>query len=1002
MKLKLIFFGIYLSVRFFGFSDAEGLTLLRHGGAVKAVAFSPIDPAVCASAGDSNTIKLWDLRDDTETTLRGHRDEIDSVAFSPDGTRLVSASDDATLKMWDISRWQEIETLEPITIRMPSRLDAVAFSPDGNILAATAGRDVNLLDIVNWTEIARLAHDAWVRALAFSPDGQFLAAGDDGGLVTIWDVQQRDVIAKLQGDMHIVYAVVFSPDGRTLASAGVEGQIKLWTTSDGSLLGTLENDWGGTVFSLDFTPDGKVLASVGYETVRLWSVESGEEITALTGHSGWVNAVAFSPDGKTLASGGDDGSVRVQNIESYLQQQRGIVRLIYFLPSDRPPQPDIDAKMDTLIKEAQLAYAEIMARHRFGRKTFRFETDVNGKAVVHHIVGRFTDAHYRNLPYTWDIWEEIEARFDVSTNIYLTAIDISSEVLDGGGVCGRGGHRGFGGRALIPMGECFNVDVIAHELGHAFGLPHDYRRNPKRVLSSYTADEMIRSFCAAEWLDAHRYFNTYETGFNEPTTIQMYPPQAVPPNEVRLRFEVTDPDGLHQAQLIALEFETEFEKTGGLIACQRLNTTSSTVDFVVPTSALKYSSEITLQVIDQQGNFSSERFYGDLKAGPKIEGPWVWVIVPTGTYGSAAATSGVDYLSEASDGVVSEKQVAAKGATAGEAVGNSVWHPGTIDPAVSNNITELVNDMGLGAGDIDNHVAYGCIALGAPRTQQTRMHVGSDDAIKVWLNGDLVHDNPIDRPANDYQENFPVTLKQGRNILLVAVYNGGGYWSGFFGFDKAAEYTVLIPDATEHPTQITGDVNQDGIVSIEDLVFVASRFGETGENAADVNGDGEVNREDIIAVLDALEAAAAPTAVSAAESLQRWIDRAKQRNPTDARFQKGITVLQNLLTTLRETQTVPKATALLANYPNSFNPETWIPYRLATAGEVSLTIFDARGTLVRHLPLGYRAAGRYERRSRAAYWDGRNPLGEPVASGVYFYTLTAGDFSATRKMLIRK
>ncbi|MDE0425974.1 MAG: T9SS type A sorting domain-containing protein [Candidatus Poribacteria bacterium] len=99
---------------------------------------------------------------------------------------------------------------------------------------------------------------------------------------------------------------------------------------------------------------------------------------------------------------------------------------------------------------------------------------------------------------------------------------------------------------------------------------------------------------------------------------------------------------------------------------------------------------------------------------------------------------------------------------------------------------------------------------------------------------------------------------------------------------------------------------------------------------------------------------------------------------------------------------VPEVTSLLPNYPNPFNPETWIPYQLAKPADVTLTIYDIQGRVVQNLDLGHQRAGMYHRRSRAAHWDGRNALGEPVASGLYFYTLTAGDFSATRKMLIRK
>ena len=99
---------------------------------------------------------------------------------------------------------------------------------------------------------------------------------------------------------------------------------------------------------------------------------------------------------------------------------------------------------------------------------------------------------------------------------------------------------------------------------------------------------------------------------------------------------------------------------------------------------------------------------------------------------------------------------------------------------------------------------------------------------------------------------------------------------------------------------------------------------------------------------------------------------------------------------------MPKQTALLANYPNPFNPETWIPYQLAKPADVTLKIYAADGKIVRTLQLGNMPAGRYQSRSRAAYWDGKNNTGEPVASGVYFYTLTAGEFIATRKMLIMK
>ena len=203
---------------------------------------------------------------------------------------------------------------------------------------------------------------------------------------------------------------------------------------------------------------------------------------------------------------------------------------------------------------------------------------------------------------------------------------------------------------------------------------------------------------------------------------------------------------------------------------------------------------------------------------------------------------------------------------------------------------------------------------------------------------------------------------------------------------------------------IVGDINGDGVVNIQDLVLVANAFGQTGQQTADVNGDGIVNIADLVKVAGAIGGdAVAPSALPEAFELfstakvQQWLVETERLSLTDAMSQRGVRFLEQLLAAL-----TPTETALLPNYPNPFNPETWIPYQLAEPAEVTVRIYAANGSLIRMLALGHLPAGIYESRSRAAYWDGRNALGEPVASGVYFYTLTAGDFTATRKMLIRK
>ena len=222
-----------------------------------------------------------------------------------------------------------------------------------------------------------------------------------------------------------------------------------------------------------------------------------------------------------------------------------------------------------------------------------------------------------------------------------------------------------------------------------------------------------------------------------------------------------------------------------------------------------------------------------------------------------------------------------------------------------------------------------------------------------------------------------------------------------------ATYEVTAP-SPGHPTRHSqGDINRDGVVNIQDLVLVASRFGDSGANDADINDDGVVNIQDLVLVAAALGAAGAPSVNShsfeelTAADVQLWVKQVQSLGLADPTSHRGIAVLE-LLAALLQPEILPKENALLPNYPNPFNPETWIPYRLAESAEVTLSIYSLNGNRVRTLALGHQPAGFYESRSRAAYWDGRNAIGERVASGVYFYTLTAGDFAATSKMLILK
>ena len=271
-----------------------------------------------------------------------------------------------------------------------------------------------------------------------------------------------------------------------------------------------------------------------------------------------------------------------------------------------------------------------------------------------------------------------------------------------------------------------------------------------------------------------------------------------------------------------------------------------------------------------------------------------------------------------------------------------------------------------------------------------------DNTVRIWdaTTGTLKH-----------------TLRYTSSVRSVA-YSPDGNTIASGSYDGTVLLWRLTPmEPDRESEQLVADINADGTINIQDLAFVAARFGQTGEDDADVNGDGEVNIKDLVLVAAAFgNGNGAPTTPISLISgdfhigftltrteIQQWLVEARQLGLTDPTSLRGIAVLEQLFAAL-----APAETALLPNYPNPFNPETWIPYQLAVSASVSVSIYAADGTVVSILAVGHQPAGEYQQRNRAVYWDGRNTQGEPVASGVYFYTLTAGDFTATRKMIIRK
>ena len=174
-------------------------------------------------------------------------------------------------------------------------------------------------------------------------------------------------------------------------------------------------------------------------------------------------------------------------------------------------------------------------------------------------------------------------------------------------------------------------------------------------------------------------------------------------------------------------------------------------------------------------------------AGDKITGPWLWMMAAAVPGQGGAASTDFDSLDKASKGKVTEKKVAKEGAKAGQKVGKLKWTKGEISAQGGNNVNDLMLKLKLGKGDIDHHSSYAYVNVVSPSNRQGVCFAGSDDSIKIWLNGKVVHRNAVDRGAGNFQDKFNVSLKKGDNPFLVKVSERGGGWSMFVGFDTKTE-----------------------------------------------------------------------------------------------------------------------------------------------------------------------------------------------------------------------
>ncbi|MFN7769521.1 MAG: hypothetical protein ACK5UC_20165 [Planctomycetaceae bacterium] len=287
----------------------EKTTFRGHTGPVFSVAYSP-DGKRIVSGSDDKTLKVWDAVTGQETlTLTGHTNRVFSVAYSPDGKRIVSGSYDKTLKVWDAATGQETLTLTGHTGPVLS----VAYSPDGKwIISGSDDNNLKVWDAATGQETLTLTgHTKRVSSVAFSPDGKRIVSGSWDNTLKVWDAVTGQERLTLTGHRDQVLSVDYSPDGKWIISGSDDNNLKVWDAATGQETLTLMGH-KASVTSVAYRPDGnRIVSGSDDNTLMVWDLATRKQTPTLAGHKATVTSVAYSPDGKRIVSGSGDSTLKV-------------------------------------------------------------------------------------------------------------------------------------------------------------------------------------------------------------------------------------------------------------------------------------------------------------------------------------------------------------------------------------------------------------------------------------------------------------------------------------------------------------------------------------------------------------------------------------------------------------------------------------------------------------------------------------------------------------------
>ncbi len=1032
-------------------TKTEIVTMPVHN--TRSLCFSP-DSKILATAANSSyghgSVTLWNTATGTEiTTLPLGEDARDvDVDFSPKGTILATTDfyrmgDDGggRVRLWNADTGTEIATLlqdqDPNDQKRSGTVFSVAFSPDGDTLAA-GGDHLYLWNVAKRKKIAELPMiDGMPWDIIFSPDGTTLSSiTANSWRMRSWGIHRTSEeailteIATLGQAIGDTKRVRFGPDSKTLVSFDNNG-ARLWDTDAGKEIGTLfhtESDsLAGDIG--DFSPDGNTFALV-FSTdswrdrnpeignLELWDVKARKRKRILGSPTLPVESVAFGQNGKRIAGSREDGVV-VWNVETGEEiatlPNDDLVYSVALSPNGKilaGGDGNETVKLWDVAKQTEIATLSLKDRRSPSRYGFpmNLSFDPDNKMLA---VG--------SIHYGLSLWE-------ADTGKYITTLE----------------QRITRSVAFSPDGKTLassDTDGAVDLWDVATGTRKTtFWTNIRDGVESvhFSPDGKTLATAAAGGTVLLWDITLINTG-TEIATLTSHTPQAdwiddvdfspdgktlaaAGDDDVYLWNIVDEPTlettiGAHSSVSVRFSPDGETLAIGRSDLLMLWDITTET-EIATLTGDTGYIYSVAFSPPDGK-TLASGAYNGTVRLWD-VESRTLKVTL-TGHTSSvtdvAFSPDGKTLASSSSDGTVRLWNIARETEIATLTEIPTVYN--TIRTVWSVDFSP--DGKTLASGSEDGNVRLWDVDSGTLKVRLKHNYSGIRTAVRFSPDGKTLassHERNVvlwDVATGAVKAKLTADAAILHSICfspdgkMLASGGQGTTGGGQNNYIKLWDITSAVGSTSGAP-HLTADVNGDGVVDIADLVAVNSALlTDASENNADVNQDGIINIADLILVAAAIAtseaAVAAAPAVIAAQAakqltpadVQQWLTQAHAAKLTTPTAKRGMLFLQHLLSVL-----TPQKTALLPNYPNPFNPETWIPYQLAAPAAVTLCIYAVDGSLVRTLDLGHQPVGIYESKNRAAYWDGRNAVGEPVASGVYFYTLTAGDFMATRKMLIRK